>query len=77
MFPWNQQIYLLTNGRPINHFPSSFMYNRHHGGIYLDLVRTNQRNTSETQNPLLILQDVGEAKEARARYSIFYKRLIP
>ena len=62
MFPWNKNLWMFA--RATNYNPTTSLYTRHNSGYYLDLVRTSQRNTSESENPLLILQTAGEPTKA-------------
>ena len=61
MFPWNKTLYLYTNTS--NYKPSTHLFQRHRSGLYFELQRTSQPNTSESHNPLLIIQTAGEPKE--------------
>ena len=58
-FPWNRQVWMYSKSSNFNpsHWP--LIINRHGGRIVPFLIPTGQRNTSESNNPLLITQIAG------------------
>ena len=70
-FPWNKSLWLYA--RASEYQPTRSLYSRHQSGYYIDLVRTSQKSTTESENPLLIVSSTGAPSKATERWNILAK----
>lgn len=67
MYPWNQNLWMYARAHNFN--PGVSLYTRHRSGYLTFIEPTAQRNTSESSNPLLIVQTAtGAPSKESERY---------
>ena len=67
MYPWNNQLWLYARSQNYNPGTTS-LHTRHRSGYVEFLTQTSHKNSTESDNPLLLVATTGEPSRESERY---------
>ena len=75
-FPWNQNLWLYARAQKFDPSTCS-LHTRHRSGYFSFVTPTNQKNSSDSNNPLLLVQTTGAPSSESERQVLILYALFP